>query len=201
MRDSLWASADLTRWQHALASYDAVIAAQGVNSLAGHDAWYCTELPQQLAARTSAYVTHDELVRITEWKMARGVWRARNLVLVRGNAPELVAQVTADAFASVPDPTAPIRAVSTLAGVGPATASAVLAAYAPAHYPFLDELVAAQVPSLGAPAFTLGYYRKYADALCSRARALGNGWMPAHVERALWAQAGGKSSIDLDSLT
>ncbi len=201
MRDSLWASSDTSQWQHALASYNAVIAAQGVGSLVDHDSWYHTQLPESVALRSPAYFTHDELVRVTEWKMARGVWRARNLVLVRGNSSDVVEQVTADGFTLVPDPLQPVRTIATLAGVGPATASAVLAAYAPQYYPFLDEIVAAQVPSLGAPAFTPGYYRRYAEALCTRARQLAGGWTPAKVERALWAHAGGKSAVTIDSLT
>ncbi|MGZ8492242.1 MAG: hypothetical protein ACXWZS_08575, partial [Gemmatirosa sp.] len=71
---------------------------------------------------------------------------------------------------------------------------AVAAAHAPALYPFFDELVAAQVPTLGAVAWTLGYYARYAAALRERAAALGDEWTPVMVERALWAHVGGKSA-------
>jgi hypothetical protein len=170
-----------------------VVAAQGVESLPGHDRWYHNELPAALAARTPPRVTLDELARLTQWKMARGEWRARNLVLVRGNAPEHVMQVSGEALALVPHPTKPIARIATLAGVGPATASAVLAAAATAHYPFFDELVAEQVPGLGPVRWTLGYYARYAEALRERAAALGHGWTPAMAERALWAHVGGKA--------
>ena len=87
----------------------------------------------------------------------------------------------------------PRRALAELDGVGPATASAVAAAAAPEVYPFFDELVAAQVtPALGEVAFTPAFYAKYADALRQRASALGAGWTPVMVERALWAHVGGK---------
>ncbi|MBL0170887.1 MAG: hypothetical protein IPP90_09180 [Gemmatimonadaceae bacterium] len=125
--------------------------------------------------------------------MARGVWRAPNLVLVRGNAPERVVEVSTAALALVPHPTYPVATVATLAGVGPATASAVVAAYHPAVYPFFDELVAAQIPTLGKIEWTLGYYAKYAKALRERALQLPNGWTPPMVERALWAHVGGKA--------
>ena len=85
--------------------------------------------------------------------------------------------------------------LSALAGVGPATASAVASAAAPEVYPFFDELVAAQVPALGPVKFTASYYARYADALRARAASLGSGWTPAAVERALWANAGGKAGI------
>lgn len=192
MDSPLWTADAPTRWIEALARYDEVIAAQGVTSLPAHDAWYQHELPASMAARARPHATHAELVRLTEWKMARGEWRARNLVLVRGNTEREVERVTTDALALAPHPTKPIAMVATLAGVGPATASAVLAAYRPSHYPFFDELVAAQVPTLGPVRWTLGYYGRYAEALRERASALGGAWTPAMVERALWAYVGGK---------
>jgi len=192
MDSPLWTADAPTRWIEALSRYGEVVAAQGVTSLPAHDAWYQHELPAAMAARARPHATHAELVRLTEWKMARGEWRARNLVLVRGNREGDVERVTGDAVALSPHPTRPIALIATLAGVGPATASAVLAAVAPAHYPFFDELVAAQVPTLGPVRWTLGYYGRYAEALRERASALGGDWTPAMVERALWAHVGGK---------
>lgn len=189
---TLWQNSREASWREALAAYGDVIAAQGVASLAAHDAWYQTELPAVLHARESPFATHDELVRITEWKMARGVWRARNLVLVRGNEIDEVARATREAFAQVPHESAPIATIAALSGVGPATASAVMSAFKPSVYPFLDELVAAQVPELGKPAFTPSYYGRYAAALRERATQLGGQWTPSAVERALWAHVGGK---------
>jgi hypothetical protein len=189
----LWESDALKDWRVALDSYEDVIARQGVQRLPELDRWYRDELPATIASRQPAHVTLDELVRLTEWKMARGVWRGRNLALVRSNAPALVADTSAAALARSPHPTAPIAGLAELAGVGPATASAVAAAAAPDVYAFFDELVAAQIPDLGKLTYTLGYYARYAAALRERAARLGEGWTPVMVERALWAQVGGKS--------
>lgn len=190
---TLWGSEREPEWRGALAEYDAVVARQGVARLADLDAWYRGTLPGVLASRTPAHVTRDELARLTEWKMARGVWRPRNLALVRGNdAGEVVATSTA-ALQLAPHPTGPIAALAKLAGVGPATASAVASAYAPSVYPFFDELVAAQIPGAGPVAFTLPYYARYAEAIRERAARLGGDWTPVMVERALWAHAGGKA--------
>jgi hypothetical protein len=189
----LWGSEDPARWRAALESYEAVIEAQGVARLAEHDAWYRTELPAAIGRRRPIHITRDDLVRVTEWKMARGVWRARNLGLVKGNAAPDVIATSAEALGRAPDATAPISILARLAGVGPATASAVAAAALPETYPFLDELVAARVPGLGPVAYTIGYYVRYADALRDRARSLGGDWTPARVERAVWADAGGKA--------
>lgn len=192
-RPDLWNDDDVAAWELALGRYTHVVEQQQVARLPALDVWYRSELPALIAARTPLHVTHDELVALTEWKMARGVWRAPNLVLVRGNAPEQVAAVSGEALANVPHPMQPIATLATLAGVGPATASAAIAAVAPAIYPFFDEIVAAQVPTLGKVAWTLGYYARYATALRERAAALGASWTPVDIERALWAHAGGKT--------
>ncbi len=179
--------------RRALDDYPAVVERQGVAKLPELDRWYHAELPGLIASRSPAHLTHPELVRLTEWKMTRGVWRAPNLVLVRGNAPAAVQQTSTLALSRIPHPTAPISELAKLKGVGPATASAAAAAAAPETYPFFDELVAAQLPALGAVAWTMGYYARYADALRSAARELGGEWTPALLERALWAHVGGKA--------
>ena len=106
------------------------------------------------------------------WKMHRGSWRERNRQLIAAIPPEKVEEVSREAFAAIPDPRKPVAILSTLPGVGPATASAALAAYAPHIYPFFDELVAAFIPGLGPVAFTMPYYLKYASALRERADLL-----------------------------
>jgi hypothetical protein len=191
----LWTSDARADWQQALDRYPAVVAAQGVERLPMLDAWYRDELPTSIRGRAPMHVTHAELVRVTEWKMARGVWRAPNLVLVRGNDPEAVGDASREALGALSHATRPIAALAALAGVGPATASAVVSAAAPERFPFFDELVAAQVPGLGAVKWTLGYYARYADALRERAAALGGAWTPAAVERALWSAVGGKTGM------
>jgi hypothetical protein len=189
----LWTSQSLKIWQAALDSYDTVIGQQGVKQLFELDRWYRAELPKSIARRRKGHVTLTELVKITKWKMSRGVWRARNLALVRGNAPRLVVSTTRRAMKQVPHPTAPIATLSELAGVGPATASAIVAAAAPDIYPFFDDLVAEQIPGIGKLKFNLSCYARYADSIRKRALELGNDWSPVDVERALWAHSGGKS--------
>jgi hypothetical protein len=191
----LWSETSTRTWWDALARYENVVSRQGVARLTELDQWYRDELPSAMAGRTKPHVTSTELVRLTEWKMARGVWRAPNLVLVRSNAPDVVIDTSTTALAAVPHPTSPISALAKLKGVGPATASAVAAAFAPTVYPFFDELVAKQVPGLGEVAWTMSYYARYAEALRARADALGADWTPVMVERALWTTVGGKAAV------
>jgi len=194
---NLWQTNECADWHAALERYVEIIRAQQVNGLPEIDAWYRDELPALIAARKPAYITLAELERATVWKMKRGVWRERNRLLVIGNPSAKVKQTSQEAFAAVPDPRKPVDILSTLAGVGPATSSAVLACSAPAIYPFFDELVAAQIPQLGKVAFTATYYQRYAAALRERAARLSvqcehRAWTAQDVSQALWAASGGK---------
>lgn len=191
----LWNSDAEKDWRAALDRYPEVVDAQGVKPLPELDRWFRDELPASIAARKTPHVTHAELVKLTEWKMARGVWRARNLALVRGNDAALVERTSAAAIAKIPHPSAPIATLAELAGVGPATASGVASAAAPDIYPFFDELVAARIPGMGQVSFTPKEYARYAEALRDRAARLGSGWTATMVERALWADTGGKAGL------
>jgi hypothetical protein len=195
--DDLWSSVNPSAWSAALAAYPTQVAAQGSPLLDRLDPWYRLELPAAIRARSEAYATRDELVRIVEWKMARGVWRARNLHLARSNAPEDVETASRAAFAVDSDDRAALKALGALKGVGPATVSAILAAHYPARYPFFDDVVAAQVPGLRPGEFTAKAYLAYAAALRARAAELGlhpdgRAWTPQDVGLALWSYAGGK---------
>ncbi|MHB1223594.1 MAG: hypothetical protein ACYC2G_06035 [Gemmatimonadaceae bacterium] len=88
---------DQATLRRALDRYAAVVDRQGVARLPELDRWYHDELPGLIARRTTPHLTLPELVRLTEWKMARGVWRAPNLVLVRGNEPAAVEETSARA--------------------------------------------------------------------------------------------------------
>ena len=195
----LWSSNKCTDWDAALDRYAAVIHAQAVRGLAEIDVWYRTEFPALIAARTLPYITRAELAQVTTWKMKRGVWRERNRLLVIGNSPSTIKKTTVRAFSAIPDLRQPIAILCDLEGVGPATASAVLASHSPALYPFFDELVAQQIPYLGTVAFTAAYYQRYAQALRERAAKLNTrceirAWNAHDVSQALWAASGGKAA-------
>ena len=88
----------------------------------------------------------------------------------------------------MPEPRKPVAVVAELAGVGPATASAVLATVHGDLYPFFDEIVARQVPGLGEVKFTHPYYGRYAQALRERAAKLAfPSWSANRLANALWA--------------
>ena len=198
---NLWDQESCADWHAALERYPAVIEGLGIPGLADLDEWYRTRLPEVLAERSPPELLRDELVLVTRWKMQRGVWREPNWLRVQGNDAALVREVAAAAFAAVPDPRRPVELLCRLDGVGPATASAVLAAYAPAEYPFFDEPVAKQAPGLGPVAYSVPYYLRYAAALRQRAGLLSAGcphtdWTAQDVGLALWAAAADQTAAN-----
>ncbi len=206
----LWETTDCKMWKKTRAEYEALILAHAVNQLPELDAWYRNELPNMLAARKPAYVTKDEFLEILRWKMKRGDWREWNRVRVANADAHTIKKAAQDAFAAARDleesvPTAskeykkPIQILSEMDGVGPATASAALAAYRPELYPYFDEWIAKQIPHLGKVAFTASYYWKYADALRGKAKELQkkcrDTWNAHEVGHALWVASGGKVKV------
>lgn len=189
MTGTLWSDTNVARWHAAFDAYPAAIARHPVERLPALDTWYRGDFTHDVQSRAPMTITHDEMVRVTEWKMARGVWRAPNLVRVKANSADAVDAAGRSAAAQLDNLSKAIGAFTALDGVGPATASAVLAVMAPSAFPFFDEDVAKQVPDLGVVAWTLGYYKRYAAALIARAASLGGAWNAMQVERALWSHA------------
>lgn len=192
--EGIWESEDCAAWNGWLHQYSRVVEGLGNEKLVNLDKWIREDLPAQIVGRNPALIYADELQGLTAWKMHRGVWREYNRRLVESNAPEKVEEVSREAFALVPDPRKPVALLATLSGVGPATASAALAAYAPFYYPFFDEVVAALIPGLGPVAFTMPYYLKYAEAIRGKAARLNDicssrAWTAHEVAQALWSLA------------
>ena len=190
--EGVWQEDNCAHWIGWFHGYERAIESLGNEKLTNLDRWFREELPGRILERSPFCIHHDDLQGIAAWKMHRGVWREHNRRLVASNDPDKVEEASRDAFAAVPDPRKPVATLATLAGVGPATASAALAAYAPFYYPFFDELVAGFVPGLGPVAFTLPYYLKYSSAIAERRERLNAtcssmAWTSHDVAQALWA--------------
>ncbi|GFP95608.1 hypothetical protein PHJA_001705000 [Phtheirospermum japonicum] len=125
-------SFDAAFCREALLSYDAVIKGLEKSNLVALDDFYRNELPNLLHRQDpNPYITIDELSRLMEWKLARGKWRPRLLSFVSSLNDAVVRDTSGKAFASLPDVSKAVGELTVLKGMGPATASAVLAAYAP----------------------------------------------------------------------
>lgn len=195
-------------WTDALSSYDKHMEFLNNPKLVELDKLYRTELPRSLHSRTpSAHITKNELNKVMEWKLTRGKWRPRLLSFVSSLDETSVKAASQKAFAALPDLKEAVNALSTLKGVGPATASAVLAAYDPHIAPFMSD--EAMVAALGSSKeYTLKQYLVFAEKLQNKAKELNskshvkeaeNGFFTASdIERALWsAAAGAKNVVDM----
>ena len=197
---ALWNRAACADWLAARDQYGRALEVTGGPRLVQLDAWFHDELPRLLGLRNPPWLTLDDLVEVVQWKMHRGTYRARNLALVRQNTPDEVESASRDAFAAMPHPGTPISKLSALKGVGPATASAILAAARPDLYPFFDDVAADAIPDFGRLEYTAKGYARFSERLRERAALLAVGcpaddWTPHAVECALWAAAGGKAGL------
>lgn len=195
-------------WTDALSSYDKHMESLNNPKLVELDKLYRTELPRSLHSRTpTAHITKNELNKVMEWKLTRGKWRPRLLSFVSSLDETSVKAASQKAFAALPDLKDAVNALSTLKGVGPATASAVLAAFDPHIAPFMSD--EAMVAALGSSKeYTLKQYLVFAERLQNKAKELNskghvkegeNGFFTASdIERALWsAAAGAKNVVDM----
>ncbi|KAF4369404.1 hypothetical protein G4B88_029460 [Cannabis sativa] len=92
-------------------------------------------------------------------------------------------------FQSLPNVSKALSELTVLKGVGPATASAILAAYAPDVAPFMsDEAMEAALGN--SKDYSAKQYLLFANKLQTKAKELSSGeesFTPSDVERALWS--------------
>jgi len=158
------------------------------------DKWYQNELPKKIQSRGKEgfFLTHDEIVQCIKWKLARGQFRPRLKDLVQMNTPRVVMQETKKAFRQLikrNDIESAIQAMSNLKGVGPAMASAVLAAGAPQLAPFMADECLLSLPEIEGIDYTLKEYLRLVEKTkecVDRLNAEGSGWTPHKVELAVW---------------
>ncbi|CAN6292355.1 unnamed protein product [Urochloa humidicola] len=185
-----FASGDAAAWRAALATYDRRLEALDKPDLVAVDSFYRHDLPALLRGRDpDPFIAKPELVRLLQWKLSRG--KPRLMDFVKGLDDAVVESASRKAFAALPDLRRAITELTVLKGIGPATASAVLAAYAPDVAPFMSD--EAMVAALGnAKEYTLKQYLAFADKLQAKAKELTVGeesFTPSDVERALWSAA------------
>ncbi|XP_074598162.1 protein amun [Brevipalpus obovatus] len=193
------AKASPGQWSYVLGQYSTVLSAraQETRSKPGEliklDKWYQEQLPKIIQSRgKDRLLVHEELVQVTKWKLWRGKNRAHLLDLVRINTENAVKTVTKKAFRKIPNNiNGAITALTTLKGIGPATASAVLAAGAPECCPFMADECMVSTPGVEATDYTIAEYVVFAEAIkniCERLKEKDpeSKWTPHKIELALW---------------
>ncbi|EQC34998.1 hypothetical protein SDRG_07240 [Saprolegnia diclina VS20] len=184
----LWASTDEADWAAIHATYDNV-AASLEEPLRSLEAWYRAELPELLI--TQGHITQAQLSKLMQWKLAKGKWRPRLQAFVDALDDAEVQAASTKGFAAVNDGNVreAVAAISELKGVGPATASAVLAAYSRSVAFMGDEALNAMTKAIGARQYTLPHFVRFTEALRARATVLGGAWTPQALQEALWLEA------------
>jgi len=155
------------------------------------DKWYQNELPKKIKSRgKESHLTHEELVQLIKWKLARGKFYPQLTNLVRINTPRAVQTESRKAFRKLPNLEAAITTLCGLKGVGTTLASAVLAAMAPELAPFMADECLLSMPEVEGIDYTMKEYIKLVEKTkecVERLNAQGGDWTPHKVELTVWS--------------
>ncbi|XP_007256878.3 uncharacterized protein zgc:112496 [Astyanax mexicanus] len=198
--EQLYTCEDPAVWTRIYGKYWTVVEAKSAGKgkrsgkLLALDKWYQEELPAIISDRTEPFLTHPELVKLMEWKLTRGKFRPRLQQLAASNSEEVVLSCTKKAFNLLPNVQSAITELSTLKGLGPATASAVLAAGAPSEAAFMADEAVESIRDLRPVQYTAKHYSLFLQKMLHKAQQLSKvdskqDWTPHKVELCLWAWA------------
>ncbi|XP_037547576.1 uncharacterized protein zgc:112496 [Nematolebias whitei] len=193
---ALFACEEPATWRSVYEKYWDVVEVKAKGKKSGKllelEKWYQEELPSLISSRPDEHITRSELVKLMEWKLTRGKFRPRLQQLVASNSEDVVKKCSRRAFGLLPDVQAAIAELSSLKGVGPATASAVLAAGAPRLTAFMSDEAVESVPGLAPIQYTAKHYALYLNKIAARSAKLNKvdpqqDWTPHRLELCLWA--------------
>ncbi|EEC14217.1 conserved hypothetical protein, partial [Ixodes scapularis] len=196
---TFFSKATPNQWSYVLSLYKEVLKQKaalrtkkgGPEELIKLDAWQ-EQLPKTIQARKDKHLVHEELVKIMKWKLMRGKYRPQLLDLVRINTELAVKSTSKKAFRKLPNLSGAITALTNLKGIGPATASAILAAAFPEQAPYMADESMLSTPGVEATDYTLAEYLNYAERIKTCTDQLAQKdpegkWTPHKVELVLWA--------------
>lgn len=185
-------SLDHSRWCELRDRYDSIVAAHGKTEFVDMDRWYRKDLPLLIQQRNPRHITKAELVKLVQWKLMRGKWRPKLLDYAKEQPDSLVTSETEKGLqllqANPGNPSSALAPITKLKGVGPATASAILAAASP-DYPYMGDEALAAVGNKSD--YTVNAYQALFKQLTGAAEQLtqqgpDNPWTPKQVEECLY---------------
>lgn len=163
----------LADWRVQLGNYSSAIFSVAVqkknDKLVSLDD-FRSNLALLVTERSPKHLILPELSQIMAWKLLRGKFRPLQK-LVDSNSPHKVISATTEAFRLAEEPgkwKESINALTTLNGIGVATASAVLSAVYPAVFPFMADEVLEAVLSGGKREYTIKAYSEMRSLLESK---------------------------------
>jgi hypothetical protein len=131
-----------SEWEAAESLYGVVLCAvakaRKSRSLVEWNKWLEQDLPR--IVRTQGKLSLADMEVVMQWKITKGKFRPL-MKLLRGNSNQAVEEATRTTFQLCdkrPQFRPPIEALCVLRGIGPATASAVLAHLRPEQYAFMS---------------------------------------------------------------
>ncbi|TVY87344.1 hypothetical protein LAWI1_G004741 [Lachnellula willkommii] len=145
-------SITISDFKDALSRYPAVLKARNANAkpdatpIEELDKFRYVEAPARFSKNTGATMKLEDIQKLLQWKLRHGTFRPSLTQQVASNSDEKVEEATKDAFshyASNPDDIKTVieKLSAPLKGIGPATASLLLAVHDPDHVVFFsDEL-------------------------------------------------------------
>ncbi|TDH73213.1 hypothetical protein CCR75_000527 [Bremia lactucae] len=234
---TLWSSSSDVVWATVWARYDLVL--QSMHSdLVALDTWYVDSYPPILRAREpQPYMTQEELKKLMQWKLKKGKWRPQLMKYISELTVSEVKQASLTGYSEIKrgNLRAATEAFCALKGVsyidlseqshrwndenglsmkvGPATASAMLAAY-DESVPFMsDEALEAIAAIIGPRKYTLPHFLIFTEQLRAKAKWLneqrasnGHGksvdtrvWTAQRVQCCLYVAAHDVAVCDLSS--
>lgn len=189
---ALFDSADGQRWKEALALYDEALQRvadrkKDPSKLQALDKWFYSAKEAKGAEVDKAYVC-----KVAEWKLSRGTFRPGLLQKVQSNSEQAVKKAFAAASESIEeDPAKALKALdAALAGVGPATASAVLCRAFPNKVAFMSDeamLGCGLFSKASEIKYDLKTFARFNEIVQQKALELGAPWTGDAVAKALWA--------------
>ena len=198
-----FASGSAEQFKFVLAKYDEALWLKAKSKSSGNpdnmvkqDRWHQVELPKLLQSRgeSNCHLTHQELVDIMKWQLARRKYQSNMLNLIRMNTPRMVMTETKKAFRNLfkrNNVATATQVLCGLKGVGPTMASAILTAAAPNMAPFMSDEVLSAMPEEDME-HTMKDYLKLVDFVGQcvsrlQAESSADEWTPRKVEMVIWS--------------
>ncbi|KNC87405.1 hypothetical protein SARC_00495 [Sphaeroforma arctica JP610] len=165
------------------------------------DVWVSETLPATIKSRSDTHMSKAEISKMTTWKLMRGKFRPRLQNLVDSNdEKDIIAATKKAASVSLPGSTKEaITALTTLKGIGPATASAALCALSNGNVPFMSDEAVMAVLGQTKIDYNIKTYMEYAVRMDAKTKELNtliskqdSTWTSHMVEKAMWATENAK---------